>query len=189
MFHSTNVFLELQLREDAVGTIRRRGLGGARAPVSWRSEVNGIPENKPHRGSRPPRRRAAAVLPAGLRGTRGAAGGARPRLYGHDRSRLRRADPRAPQPFDELLHPHLTCTDGGQQPAENRARCRGVPGRGAALARLRALRLPPEPDAGRGRRGASGRRAGRGVAVRFVYNLDHAKPDPGSAAAGAGRQS
>src|SRR6188508_1468490 len=52
----------------------------------------------------------------------------------------RRADPRAPQPLDELLHPHPHSDRRRPAAGGDRARCRGVPGRGAALARPGAVR-------------------------------------------------
>ena len=99
----------------------------------------------------------------------------------------RRADRGAAQPLDELLHHHPH--SDGRRPAAggDRARGGGVPLGREAFARPGPVRLPSRRGDGRGRRrrargGAGARRGGADPLQRRPR-----EPDPGAAAAGAGR--
>ena len=81
-----------------------------------------------------------------------------------------------------------TLTDGGQQPAEIARAGRRVRRRRASAhstSRSTTSTWARETAAIVG--DAIRRAAERGVRVRFAYNVDHVEPDPGAAAAGAGR--
>ena len=90
----------------------------------------------------------------------------------------RRADPRAPQPFDELLHPHPHSDrrrPAAAEIAHEVAEFLDAAQRSLDLAQY-DFHLREETAAVVG--GALREAHRRGVAVRIIYNVDHANPIP-----------
>ena len=186
-FQSSTSLPEAELGERPLHDRRRRL--GRPAPVSCRSEVNGIPDTRVPRYPGPRRRAARCAGPRLEIGASRRRSSAAPLAVTVEVDRSPPIRAAASRSMNDASRSH-TLTDGGQRPPRDRARSRRRSSTGAkALARPRPVRLrprsrrPPRSSATRSRA-----RPRRGVAVRLAYNVDHAQPDPGAAAAGARRR-